>query len=80
MASTSVYKQVVDITRDYLGPATERFLDRQIVFHLQKEPVKLTVEDIPSLAEWVKVSIAILTDDRSMVDDFTKRITALVKQ
>jgi pyridoxine 5'-phosphate synthase PdxJ len=77
MVTGSVYKQVTDITRDYLGPATERFLDRQITFHLKKDPRRLTAEDIPKLAEWVKVSIAILTDDRSMVDDFSKRINRL---
>ncbi|HEX5394810.1 MAG TPA: hypothetical protein VFW52_00410 [Candidatus Saccharimonadales bacterium] len=80
MAAGSVYKQVSEITRDYLGPATDRFLDRQITFHLKKDPHLLTSEDIPKLAEWVKVSIAILTDDRSMVDEFSNRINSLVRQ
>ena len=79
MAAGSVYKQVSDITRDYLGPATERFLDRQITFHLKKDPRRLTTDDIPKLAEWVKVSIAILTDDRSTVDEFSSRINKLAK-
>ena len=74
---TRVYKQAVDITRDYLGPAAERFLNRQIVYHLNKEPGELTGKDIPSLAEWVKVSIAILSDDRTVVDEFSKRIMSL---
>ena len=74
---SKVYNNAILITRDYLGPATERFLDRQITFHLKKKPEQLTSEDIPKLAEWVKVSIAILTDDRKMVDEFNERIMSL---
>lgn len=73
----SIYQQALIITKDYLGPAADRFLSRQITFHLQKEPEKLSRRDIPQLAEWVKVSIAILTEDKKMVDDFTKRILRL---
>lgn len=75
--ATTLYHQAVQITKDYLGPAAERFISRQITFHLQKDPEKLTKKDIPQLAEWVKVSIAILTEDKKMVDDFTKRILKL---
>ncbi len=73
----SIYQQAVNITKDYLGPAAERFISRQILFHLQKAPELLTKKDIPQLAEWIKVSIAILTEDKAMVDDFTKRILKL---
>lgn len=72
-----VYKKAISITADYLGPAAERFIDRQITFHLKKEPELLLPKDIPQLAEWVKVSIAILTDDKKMVDEFTSRILKL---
>lgn len=75
--STYIYDQAVQITKDYLGPAAERFINRQIIFHLKKDPEMLTKQDIPQLAEWVKVSIAILTEDKKMVDDFTKRILKL---
>lgn len=75
----TIYEQAVQITKDYLGPAAERFINRQITFHLQKDPELLTKKDIPRLAEWIKVSIAILTEDKEMVDDFTKRILKLMK-
>ena len=75
----NIYQQAVEITKDYLGPAAERFINRQILFHLQKEPNLLTKKDIPQLAEWVKVSIAVLTDDKKMVDEFTERMLKLVK-
>jgi hypothetical protein len=79
MASATIYQQAVEITKDYLGPAAERFISRQIIFHLQKDPEDLSKKDIPQLAEWVKVSISILTEDKKMVDDFTKRILKLKK-
>ena len=77
--SEQVYRQVADITRDYLGPAADRFLSRQIAFHLKKAPEELTIKDIPRLVEWVSVSIAILTEDRQLVDDFSSRIMRLVE-
>ena len=75
--ATTIYQQAILITKDYLGPAAERFIDRQITFHLQKKPELLAKKDIPQLAEWVKVSIAILTEDKQMVDEFSKRILKL---
>ena len=75
-----VYDQAVTITSDYLGPAARRFIDRQIAFHLDKAPEKLNRKDLPQLAEWVKVSIAVLTEDKQMVDEFSQRIVNLADQ
>ena len=72
-----IFNQAVQITSDYLGPAAERFIARQVAFHLHKDPQQLTAGDIPQLAEWIKVSIAILTEDREMVEEFTDRIMNL---
>jgi hypothetical protein len=77
--SESIHNQAVEITQDYLGPAAERFIDRQIVFHLSKDPKTLDREDIPRLAEWVKVSIAVLTANKRLVDEFNERILAISK-
>ena len=76
--NTSLYHQALLITQDYLGPAAERFMVRQITFHLHKTPLDLQVEDVPQLAQWVKMSISVLTDDVRIVDDFTRRILSLV--
>ena len=77
MDASSVYQLAVEISHDYLGPAAERFLQRQIQFHLQKDPSDLTVDDLPELSEWVKVSISVLTEDKDLVDDFANRILNL---
>jgi hypothetical protein len=74
---TSVYQDIVIIVNDYLGPAGERFVSRQVEFHLKKKPEEVTKEDIPKLVEWLKVSIAMLTEDAKMVDDCAARVAKL---
>jgi hypothetical protein len=79
IAARTLYENALEVTKDFLGPAAERFIARQIVFHLNKLPEQLSKEDIPKLAEWVKVSLALLTDNKEMVDDFARRILDLAK-
>lgn len=69
--------QVIDITENYLGPAAERFIHRLIIFHLEKEPEQLAKQDLVKLAEWVKVSLGLLTNDKKLVDDCEKNILKL---
>lgn len=73
----SLHDQLVDIISDYLGPAGERFVDRQIEFHLKKKPDKIVTKDLAQLSEWVKVSVALLTDDATTVDELVGRINKL---
>lgn len=68
----TVYDQVLEVTTDYLGPAAERFITRQIKVHLGKKPDELTKADVAKLVDWLKVAIALLTEDNKMVDDFTR--------
>jgi hypothetical protein len=75
----TVYYQAVSITRDYLGPAAQRFIDRQVSFHLQKDPSALELDDLPQLAEWIKVSISVLTEDNALVEDFAHRLLSLTQ-
>jgi hypothetical protein len=68
--TTSLFEQVTAITEDYLGPAAERFVSRQITFHLRKDP----------LVEWTKVTLGLITEDRQMVDDYAIKINELVRE
>ncbi|HSX41637.1 MAG TPA: hypothetical protein VLF21_03390 [Candidatus Saccharimonadales bacterium] len=72
--NATLHQQVVGITENYLGPAAPRFIDRQIEFHLKKKPDELTNQDLPQLVEWVKVSLALLTDDKKMVDECVDKL------
>lgn len=73
----SLYEGMIEVTADYLGPAADRFIDRQIESHLNKKPEDLTREDVTALISWSKLAMALLTNDSSVVDEFTNRLTAL---
>jgi hypothetical protein len=70
---------VQEITQDYLGPAAERFIDRQISMHLNKKPREITQHDLVKLIDWLKLSMALLTNDEHMVNEFTKRLESISK-
>lgn len=74
-----LYEKVTFITEEYLGPATERFLVRQITFHLGKTPQELQMGDLPKLIEWAKVTLGLLTEDRDMIEEFAEKIGRLVE-
>ena len=76
---TDLSSRIILITQEYLGPASERFIHRLIRFHLNKEPARLTKSDIPKLTEWVKVSLGLLTNDKSLVDKCEKQLLSLAK-
>lgn len=75
-----LYQKVLAVTTDFLGPAAERFISRQIKTHLNKDPEQITTDDIAKLSEWIKVAIALLTEDSQIVDDFTKSMLELAKK
>lgn len=74
---TLYYDQIVDITKDYLGPAAKRFIDRQISFHFEKQAKDLTTDDVYKIAESVRISLGLLTQDKVMVTEAEKRIRAI---
>ena len=72
-----LYLDAVDISRDYLGPAGERFMRRQISTHLNKEPETLLKGDIPHLITWIRPTLALLTTDTKLIDTFIERLSGL---
>lgn len=76
----TLYEQVVNVTVDYLGPAAERFISRQIQMHIGKEPEDLTKADLEKLVDWIKLAIALLSEDSKLVEEFTKSLMALAKK
>lgn len=75
--NTNLYKSVVDITTEYLGPAAPRFIDRQIENHFSKSPEKLTQKDLVELTDWIKVAISLLTEDQRVVEELISRLLDL---
>ena len=77
MKHNELFDKVVAITEEYLGPAAPRFITRQISFHLNKSPQELIEGDIPELAEWTKVTLALLTEDKNLVQEYAAKIIRL---
>ena len=75
--TTAPYDDIVTIVEEYLGPAASRFVDRHIRSHLHKEPKAVSRKDIAQLADWIRVSLGLLTNDRAAVDECTRKLINL---
>jgi len=74
---TSLYDEVVEITYDYLGPAADRFVVRQIRNHLQKDPAQLTAKDLRLLIDWIRLAMRLLSNDTAMIDRYIRELETL---
>jgi hypothetical protein len=75
----ALYDKVTSITEDYLGPAANRFVSRIITNHLNKTPQQLAATDLPTLVKWARVTLGLLTEDRSLIEEYVDRICALIE-
>ena len=73
----TVYDQVVEVTSDFLGPAAERFVAREVEAHLGKKPQDLTKADVAKLHDWSKLAIALLTEDKKLVEEYSANLLAI---
>ena len=80
MAKTSLYDDVVAITYDYLGPAADRFVVRQIRNHLQKDPSELKREDLRQLIDWIRLAMRMISDDRTVVDRYVTDLDRMARK
>jgi hypothetical protein len=78
--NATLYNHVITITEEYLGPAAERFVNRQISFHLQKQPQDLNSQDLPKLIEWSRVTLGLLTEDSHLVNEYVHKLNELVSK
>lgn len=70
-------QQVLDIAVQYLGPAAERFLERQTKVHLNGLLfTDLKSSDIPLLTARIRTSAALIIDKRK-AGEFADRISRL---
>lgn len=74
------HTRVVAITRDYLGPAAERFINRQIDFHIGKPPDQINKDDVAHLRESVRVALGLLVEDKRLVAEAVAKFDALLKE
>jgi hypothetical protein len=73
----TLYKKAVRVTEDYLGPAGERFIRRQITTHLHIEPELLDKNKLSQLVDWSSIAFALVTNNDEDIDAFTQDLKAL---
>jgi hypothetical protein len=78
-AERNLKDQIIAISQDYLGPASERFIDRQITTHLNKSFEEITRADLIKLVDWIRLSFALLTNDSRLVDEYVERLLKIAK-
>jgi hypothetical protein len=78
MNTSSLYDDVVTITYDYLGPAADRFVVRQIRNHLQKDPGDLRPKDLRELIDWIQLAMRLISNDSRAIDRYVADLEDLV--
>lgn len=73
----TLYQQTVRVTEDYLGPAGERFIRRQISTHLNIEPESLDRKNMTKLIDWSRIAFAMLTNNAKDIESFTQDLKSL---
>jgi len=79
MSDQQYYQQVVSATEEFLGPAAERFVNRQIEFHLGKTPQTISREDIPRLKETLGAALGLLVKDKAIVTQAMHKFDLIIK-
>jgi len=79
MDSSPYYQQVVRATEEFLGPAAERFVNRQIEFRLGKTPETIDKDDIPRLKETLGIALRVLVKDEAIVDQAMHKFDVIAK-
>lgn len=76
-ANRTLYHKAVKVSEDYLGPAGERFIRRQISTHLQIDPEKLDKKSLSKLIDWSVIAFSLITNSTNDIDAFTKDLKSL---
>lgn len=79
MTTNNLYDEVVTVTYDYLGPAADRFVIRQIRNHLQKDPSDLQPKDLRKLIDWIRLAMRLISDDTQVIDRYMADLETLAK-
>lgn len=79
-SDSSLYDDVLRVTHVYLGPAAQRFIDRQVENHLHKPPIELSADDLLRLIDWLKISVSLLTEDSEIVEEYVGELQKLVDE
>lgn len=77
MQEEKLYDRVVRVTHVYLGPAADRFIERQVQNHLHKQPQELSEKDLSKLIDWIRVTVSLLTEDNEVIEEYIHQLVNL---
>ena len=74
----ALYDDVVNLAKEYMGPAAKKFVDRQISGHLDgvSDGSQLTKAHLGELAKWFYTSGKLLMDD-AKAQELSNKVKAL---
>lgn len=72
----SLYDNVLNVARPYLGPATEKFISRQIDQHLNTVAQNIATQQLEELANWCLISGKLVMDE-SKAQELSQKVKAL---
>ena len=72
----AIYDDAVKLAKEYIGPAGQKFIDRQISSHLSIDPAQLAAGNMEELAKWCLSSGKMLIGDDKAAE-FSDKIKAL---
>jgi hypothetical protein len=75
--NATLYRKAVQVTEEYLGPAGERFIRRQISTHLNIEPESLDKKNLSQLIDWSSIAFALVTSNPKDIDSFAEDLKSL---
>lgn len=79
MATNSLYNEVVNVTYEYLGPAANRFVIRQIRSHLGKDPEQLQRKDLRQLIDWIRLAMRFISNDTRAINQYMANLESLAR-
>jgi hypothetical protein len=75
--NTTIFERVVSVTYPYLGPASKRFVSRQVKNHLNKDPEELKAKDLTQLIDWFTQAMGHLSEDTKLVKKYAAELKVL---
>lgn len=72
----ALYENAVALANHYIGPAGQRFIDRQITTHLNIKTAELNTSHLPELSKWCYSSGKLVIDEK-LAGEFRDAVVAL---
>ncbi len=76
-SKNTLFHQAVKVSEEYLGPAGERFMRRQITTHLKIEPEDLDKKSLIKLIDWSVIAFSLITNSTHDIDGFSRDLKLL---